>query len=95
MGNSYEHNYKDSDSDSNHLYSYDASKRRVAEAALVDESKMQYGNKSVAEHDSDEDFNVRIFPAMLRTNRQTCSAASSLLLQSSTSICSLVTFSTT
>lgn len=78
-GNFYEHNYNDSDSDLDYSDSHDASKEMVVETALVDEIKMQDGHKSVCEHDSDEDTNVKRFPAILRVNRQIYTEVSSLL----------------
>ena len=72
----YEHNYNDSDSDIDYSSSDSSIMTRDLEATSVDESQVQEGHKGVWEYTNS---NVQRFPAILRTNRQVYSEASTIL----------------
>ena len=79
QGNIYEHNYNDSDSDTDDSFPKIFSRKRGADRSLVRESKVHDRPESVWKYGTDQELNVQRFPAILRTNRQIYSEASSLL----------------
>ncbi len=81
QGDFYEHNYNDSDSDSDmhRLSSNSDTKISDVPASLMGDSEVQDKRKNVWRCGIDDESNVQRFPAILRTNRQIHSEASSLL----------------